>query len=156
MKWRALKAKQDCSFWWYTKHRKGFSEINDSVNYYLQKWIVSHPHVIKYTTDNDYIEFKFNNGNVGVNNELLQKVLLRVSFRELHIDMLKNMLLGFPWHMMKNDLPVLVVQLFYEFFFNNYKIWPSAIKLCVVTKYVSITEHTKSRLIIDVSGDWDN
>ena len=70
--------------------------MNDSVNYSLQKWIISHPHVIQYPIKNYFIAIKFDDGNGGVKTELRQKVIPQVSVRELHIYMLKNILLGFP------------------------------------------------------------
>ena len=48
IKQQAVKVKQDCLFWSSAKLHKGFSKINYSVNYSLCKWIISHPHVIKY------------------------------------------------------------------------------------------------------------
>ena len=53
MKLQALKAKQDFSFWSSAKHRKIFSKIDDSVKYYLQKWVISHPRVIQFPIAND-------------------------------------------------------------------------------------------------------
>ena len=53
MKQRAMKAKDDYSFWSSTKRREGYSKTNDIINYYLQKWIISHAHVIQYTITND-------------------------------------------------------------------------------------------------------
>ena len=72
------------------------------------------------------------NENGGVNTEIRQKVFLLVSFRELHIDMLKQKLLGFPWHMMKKYLSVLVILIFDYFFRHNCEILTIAIKLFVV------------------------
>ena len=76
MKRRALKSKQDYSFLSSAKRRKELK--NDNIRYYLQKWIISHPHVIKFTISNDYITIKFDNINVnrGVRTELYQNVLL--------------------------------------------------------------------------------
>ena len=85
MKRRSLKSKQYFSFWSSAKHRKGFSKINDSVKSSLQKWIISHPHVIQYAITNDYITVKFDDGNGGVKTEIRQEVLLQVSVHELHI-----------------------------------------------------------------------
>ena len=49
--------------------------------------------------------------------------------------MLKNVLLSFPWHIMKKNFSTLVIMLFDLLFHRNYKILPSAVKLCVVTEY---------------------
>ena len=87
-------------------------KINDSVEYFLQKWIISHPHVIPFPIANEYIAVKFDYGNGGVKTGLHQKVRLQVSIRELHLVMQKKTLLGFPCHMIKKDLLVLVIILF--------------------------------------------
>ena len=135
MKRRALKDIQGCSFWSYVKRYKVFSKINDSVKSCLYKWIISTPRVILYTILNDYISVKSDNGNGWVNTVQGQKVLLRVSVCELHLDMLKNMIQGFPWHIMKNYMSVLVILLFGYFFCHNYKRCPSSIKSRVAAKY---------------------
>ena len=49
MKLRSLKDKDYCSFCSSTKCGKGLSKINNSVKSFLQRWIISHPHVIQYT-----------------------------------------------------------------------------------------------------------
>ena len=84
MNWGVLKYKQDCLFCSSEKRRKIFAKINDSVKSSLKKWIISHPHVIKYSIANDYISVKFDYGNGRVNTELRQKVLLQVYVCELH------------------------------------------------------------------------
>ena len=89
MKWKALKAKQDCEFWSSTRRCKGFSKTNDSVKYSIQNWIIYHPHVIKYPISNDYITVNCYDGIRGLKTEIRQKVILQVSVRELHIEMLK-------------------------------------------------------------------
>ena len=86
-----------------------------------------------------------------MNTELRQMVLLQVSFCELHIDMLKQMLLGFPWHMMKTYLSLLVILICDYFFHHNDEILTSAIKLCVVciqtlTHQESLNHWRKRRL----------
>ena len=63
MKWRALKSKKDYSFRLSGKRRKGFSNINNSVKSYLQKWIIYHPNLIQSPIENDYITVKFDDGN---------------------------------------------------------------------------------------------
>ena len=95
MKRHALKAKQDCLFWSSAKLRKVFSKNNDSVNSSLQMWIIYHPRVIQYLIVNYYIAVNFDDGNIGAKNELRQKVLLQVSVRELHIEILKKYATGF-------------------------------------------------------------
>ena len=155
MKQRVLKAKDDCSSWSSGKHCKIFSKINDSVKSSLRKWTISHPHVIKSCIENDYIVVKFDDGIRGSNTELRQKVLLQVSVHEVHMDIKKNTLLGFPLHTTKNEWSVLVILILDWFSQQNYKRWLSAIKPCVVEKYASRLEHMKSSFIIGVSGNWD-
>ena len=46
--------------------------------------------MIQYTISNDYTTVKFYDGTVGLKTESLKKVILLVSFRGLHIDMLKT------------------------------------------------------------------
>ena len=53
MKRRALKSKQDYSFWSCTKRRKLFSTFNDSIKFSLQKWIIYRPCVIQSPIAND-------------------------------------------------------------------------------------------------------
>ena len=77
------------------KCHKGFSEINDSVNSSLQKWIIFLPHVIQSNIENDYITVNFDDGNGGVKNEIRQNVPLQVYVNELHKDMLKIYYTGF-------------------------------------------------------------
>ena len=47
IKWRALKFKQDFLLWLFAKPCKIFWKLNDNVKYDLQKWTISHPHVIQ-------------------------------------------------------------------------------------------------------------
>ena len=68
--------------------------------------------MIQYPIENDFSTVKFDNGNGRVNTELRQKVLIQVSFRKLHIHKIKKMLLGFPWHIIKNYLSILMIMIF--------------------------------------------
>ena len=113
MKVRALKAKYYCFLLSSAKCFKGFSKINDSFNYFLQKWIISHPHLIQFPFANDYITVKFNGLIRVVMIELSQKVLLQISVSELHTDMLKKIVLSLPFHEMIKDFSVLVILLFH-------------------------------------------
>ena len=72
MKWRVLKSKQDCAFWSSEKYCGGFTNINDSVESDLQKWILSHPRVIQSPITNYYIKLKLYGKNRGTNTELHQ------------------------------------------------------------------------------------
>ena len=67
--------------------------------------------MIQSPIENDYIVGNFDNGNGVVKAELRKKVILQVSFCELYIYILKKMLLGFPWHTIKQDFSVLVILL---------------------------------------------
>ena len=51
--------------------------------------------MIQYPIENDYITVEFDDRNGWVKTELRQKVLLQVSVRELHIDILKKDAPGF-------------------------------------------------------------
>ena len=155
MKRRTLNAKYYCSFWSSSKRSKGFLKSNDSVKSSLQKRIISRPYVIQYPISNYYITVKFDSFIRGVKTEIRQNVLLWVSVSELNIDILKNILLDFPWYNTKNKFSVLVILVFGWFFRHSLKNWPSAIKLFVVAQYSSKLEHTKIRLIIGISGNWD-
>ena len=54
MERQALKAKQDNLFWSSEKCHKEFSKINDNFKSDLQKWIISHAHVIQSPIENDH------------------------------------------------------------------------------------------------------
>ena len=100
-KLRALKAKQDSSFWSSVKYLKLFSKIDDLVKYFLQKLILSHPHLIQYPIANDFIQVDMDDGNGLTNMEVRQKVLFKVPVRELHMEMKNKYSYGFPWHVIK-------------------------------------------------------
>ena len=51
--------------------------------------------MIHFTIVNNSIKFELDDGNRGANTGIHQKVLLQVSVRELHIDMLKKYSTGF-------------------------------------------------------------
>ena len=76
MRRRALKAQQDCSYWSSTNFCKGFSKINDSFKYFLQKWIISHPNAIQSSIANYFIKIRFDDGNGLVKIELHQEALI--------------------------------------------------------------------------------
>ena len=63
MKWRVLKAKQECSFWSSTKCHERFLKIYYSVKYFIQKWMISHQRVIQCPITKDYIAVKFDDRN---------------------------------------------------------------------------------------------
>ena len=95
IKWWALKAKFDCSFWSSTKRCKGFKKINDSVKSSLQKRIISYLHTIQSPIAYFYITFKFDDEIRVVSTKLRQKVLLQVYVPEIHMDMPKKEATGF-------------------------------------------------------------
>ena len=105
MKRRALKSNDNSSFWSSAKRHKVFTKIDNSVKSSLQKWIIYHTHLIQSPIKNYYVTVKFDDGIRIVKIELHHKVLLQVSVHELHINMIKKMLLNFPWHMMKRTFP---------------------------------------------------
>ena len=90
MKWWALKAKNIVSFGHLQNDLNILSNINGSVKSTLQNLIISHPYVIQSFVENYYIKLNLNDGNLGSKTELSQIVLLQVSVREIHIDMLKK------------------------------------------------------------------
>ena len=52
-------------------------------------------HVIQYPISNNFIRVKLDNGNEVTKMELCQKILLKISFHELHMDILKKYSSGF-------------------------------------------------------------
>ena len=58
---------------------------------------------ISYPIENDGITVNFYDGIRGVKTELRHKVLLRVSICEIYIDIIKKILLCFPWQMKKRN-----------------------------------------------------
>ena len=95
MKWRALKARQYCSFWSSAKSCKGCSKINHSFKSSLQKRIISYLHIIQSPIAYFYITFKFDDEIRVVSTKLRQKVLLQVYVPEIHMDMPKKEATGF-------------------------------------------------------------
>ena len=148
MRRRALKSKEDFLFELSTKRNKGFSIINDSVKSDLQKWIISHPYVIKSPIPNYYIKVKFDDGNGVGKTELCHKVLLQVSFLSTTFMYTKKDASTFSMTYDEKGLYVLVILISGDLFHHNYKKLPSIIKLCLVAKYPSILEYTRSLLII--------
>ena len=59
MKRQTLKSKQDNSSWSSEKCHKGFSKINNSVKFTLQKWIIYHSNMIQSPIENDHIKGMF-------------------------------------------------------------------------------------------------
>ena len=108
---------------------------------------------MKSTISKYYITAKLDGITEGGKTEIRHRVLIQVYVCELHIYMLNKYDTGFPCHMMKDDLSVLVILFFNYFLRLNYKIQHSIIKLFVVVKYASNPEHTKNHLIIGVSKD---
>ena len=62
--------------------------------------------MIQYYIANNYITVKLDYRNGVVITEMHQEVLLQVSVIEMHMYILKNRLLGFPWHIMKKEFTV--------------------------------------------------
>ena len=57
--------------------------------------------MIQYHIVNNFIKVELNEVNEGANTEPSQKVILRLSVYEIHIDMLKKDANLFPCHMIK-------------------------------------------------------
>ena len=57
--------------------------MNDCVKSDLNKWIIYHPHVIKYPIANNYIIIKLDDINEVKNTELHNKFILQVFINEL-------------------------------------------------------------------------
>ena len=95
MKLMVLKAIKYCYFWSSEKRRQGFSNINDSVKYSLQKQILSYPYLINYPISNEHVKVMLDDINVEAKYKLHHKVL-QVPVLETHIiDMLKKYFTGF-------------------------------------------------------------
>ena len=77
------------------KCSKGFSKLNDSVKSSLQKCIIYHPCVIQSPIENYYITVKSDDGIIVVQTEIRHKLLLQLSVRELHIEILEKDATGF-------------------------------------------------------------
>ena len=73
---RALTSRKDRYFWSSIKLRKFFSNIDDSFNSTLHKWIISHTRVIWYPIEKYYIKVRLYDVNGGANTEIHQKFLL--------------------------------------------------------------------------------
>ena len=87
--------KQDCSFLSSVKRCKGYSDIDDSVKKYLQKDILSHPHIIQSPIADFFVQVNLDDRN-GVNKkESHQKCILQVLVCELYTYILKKDDTGF-------------------------------------------------------------
>ena len=81
-----------------------FKKDNYGDNYSLRYYILTHIHVIQSPIANYSIKVKLDDWNGGAMDELSNKLIPQVFVHKLHIDMIKNILLGFQCHIMKKDL----------------------------------------------------
>ena len=66
--------------------RRKYSKITSELKVKLHNWILRHPHVIKSPYPQDTLLWKKQDGTV----ERIPKILISISIRELHNDMLKK------------------------------------------------------------------
>ena len=69
------------------KNRKGNSKINDQIKKSLYYWIMHHPQVVQSPTVNYCMKVKINGHNEP---QLVSKLLLQVSARELHNNLVRD------------------------------------------------------------------
>ena len=93
--------------------------MNDCVKSDIQKWIISHLHVIQSTITNDKIKVKLDIGNWGTKTGIHQKIILKVPVLELHIQMLNKYYTGFYMAHVENELYILVIPTFDYFIHHN-------------------------------------
>ena len=66
-----------------------YSTQQNSINLVLFEWIVNHPHVISSPIHSDTVLVKVQRPNGDIVKERVGKLLLEISIRELHQDMMK-------------------------------------------------------------------
>ena len=69
------------SLWTNKTKRKGHSKINEQIKCTLHAWITRHPQVVQSLISNDCLKFMLDNHTEP---QLVPKLLLQVSVRELH------------------------------------------------------------------------
>ena len=69
------------SQWTNKTKRKGHSKINDQIKLNMYAWITCHPQVVQSPISNDCLKVMFDD---QTETQLVTKLLLRVSIRELH------------------------------------------------------------------------
>ena len=75
----------DIMLWLSIKNRKLNTKINEQVKKYLYNWVVQHPQVVQSPISNDCLKvYIFGQSEP----QLISKLLLQVSFRELHNSMM--------------------------------------------------------------------
>ena len=81
--------------WSIITHRKGYNTKQSSLNASLFEWVLNHPHVIASPIYKDTVIVNVPNGNGEFTKERVGKLLLEISVRELHDDMMKDPPIGF-------------------------------------------------------------
>ena len=75
--------------WSIVSHRQKYNTQQNSINLALFEWIVNHPHVISSPIHRDTVLVNVHRPNGDVVKERVGKLLLEISIRELHQDMMK-------------------------------------------------------------------
>jgi hypothetical protein len=78
--------------WSRVKARKGYTKVSQELRKQLYEWVLDHPHVVNSPISNDTIIIKDNNNE----KTRVGKLLLQISIRELHNDLLSDGPLGLP------------------------------------------------------------
>ena len=80
------KAMKVCNSLW-TKNRKGHSKINEQIKRNLYTWITRHPQVFQSPISNDCLKVMLDD---KIEPQLVPKLLLQVSVRELHNSLISD------------------------------------------------------------------
>ena len=73
--------------WALKRNLKGYSKINDQIKNYLYNWIMHHLQVLQSPISNDCLKVKIDG---HIEPQLVPKLLLRVSVRELHNNLVSD------------------------------------------------------------------
>ena len=72
---------------WTNKKRKGYSKMNEKTKCKFYTWITCHPRVVQSPISNDYLKIMLDDQSEP---QLVPKLLLKVSIRELHTSLLSD------------------------------------------------------------------
>ena len=75
------KSMKVCNTLWTKKKRKGHSKINEQIKRNIYAWITSHTQVVQSPISNNFLKVMFDD---KIEPQLVPKLLLQVSVRELH------------------------------------------------------------------------
>ena len=75
------KSMKVCNSFWKRKGKKGHSKINEQIKRNLYTWIIRHPQVVQSPISNDCLKVVLDDQSEP---QLVPKLLLQVSVRELH------------------------------------------------------------------------